>query len=167
MRAQKKPWVLDPVFVDASPPRLELVRLCLVGCPAVLRCNAAEFEALAGSSAQAETVRAFSEAHGVVVALTGPVDLVTDGRRSASIENGHPLMTRITAMGCAATALVAAFAALHEDAFEAAAAALLVVGVAGEIAAEQAQGPGTFQPAFLDALYSMDQSIITARARTA
>jgi hydroxyethylthiazole kinase len=167
MRAQKKPWVLDPVFVDASPPRLELARLCLVGCPAVLRCNAAEFEALAGSSAQAETVRAFAEAHGVVVALTGPVDLVTDGRRSASIENGHPLMTRVTAMGCAATALVAAFAALHEDAFEAAAAALLIVGVAGEIAAEQAQGPGTFQPAFLDALYSMDQSIITARARTA
>jgi hydroxyethylthiazole kinase len=167
MRAHGKPWVLDPVFVDASPPRLELARLCLIGRPAVLRCNAAEFAALAGSEAQPEAVRAFAEDHGMVVALTGPVDLVTDGRRSASIENGHALMSRITAMGCAATALIAAFAALHQDALEAAAAALLVIGIAGEIAAEQAGGPGSFQAAILDALHGLDQDTVLTRARIA
>jgi hydroxyethylthiazole kinase len=167
MRAHGKPWVLDPVFVDASPPRLELARLCLIGRPAVLRCNAAEFAALAGSEAQPEAVRAFAEDHGMVVALTGPVDLVTDGRRSASIENGHALMSRITAMGCAATALIAAFAALHQDALEAAAAALLVIGIAGEIAAEQAGGPGSFQAAILDALHGLGQDTVLTRARIA
>jgi hydroxyethylthiazole kinase len=65
-------------------------------------------------------------------------------------------MTRVTAMGCAGTALVAALAALHGSAIEAAAAALLITGVAGEIAAHGANGPGTFQPVFLDALFHLD-----------
>ncbi len=165
-RAAKKPWVLDPVFVDASPPRLELARLCLTGCPAVLRCNAAEFTALAGEEASPEAVRAFAAAQGVVVALTGPVDLVTDGTTSLAIANGHDLMTRVTAMGCAATALVAAFTALT-DPLEAAASAVLVIGVAGEIASETAAGPGSFQPAFLDALHALDGAALGARARLA
>lgn len=166
-RAQHKPWVLDPVFIDASPPRLQLARLCLAGSPWVLRCNAGEFAALAAADATAESVRAFAQAHGTVVALTGPVDLVTDGVRTISIENGHPLMTRVTAMGCAVTALIAAFAALHESPLEASAAALTVAGVAGEIAAETAAGPGTFQPAFLDVLFALDAATLGARARSA
>ena len=164
-RAAGTPWVLDPVFVDASAPRLDFARLCLAGRPAVLRCNAAEFASLSGRSVSDETLRDFSASHGAVVALTGEVDRVTDGTRIVAIANGHPLMTRVTAMGCAATALVAAFAGLHADPFEAAAAALLVVGVAGEVAAETARGPGSFQPAFLDALHALDAPAIAARAR--
>jgi hydroxyethylthiazole kinase len=154
--AHGRPWVLDPVFVEASPPRLEFARACLPDGPFVLRCNAGEFAALAGHDATPETVRAFAKAHGTVVALTGAVDLIADGERLLLVENGHPLMTRVTGMGCAATALVAAFTALHGSALEAAAAALLVIGVAGEIAARDAKGPGTFQPAFLDALFDLD-----------
>jgi hydroxyethylthiazole kinase len=164
-RSQAKPWVLDPVFVHASPFRLELACLCLAGCPAVLRCNAAEFEALAGVAPEPDSIRDFAHAHGTVVALSGATDLVTDGERVIRIGNGHPLMARVTAMGCAATALVAAFAAVYADPVEAAAAALIVTGVAGEVAAERAQGPGTFQPAFLDALYDLDPSTLAARAR--
>jgi hydroxyethylthiazole kinase len=164
-RAHNKPWVLDPVFVDASPPRLELARLCLTGRPVAVRCNAAEFSSLAGDVADEDAVRAFAQRHGTVVALTGATDLVTDGTRTIRIGNGHPLMTRVTAMGCAATALVAAFAALESDALEAAAASLLVTGVAGEVAAERAKGPGTFQPAFLDALSALDHFTLYARVR--
>ena len=164
-RADGKPWVLDPVFVDASPPRLDLARLCLAGSPAVLRCNGAEFASLLGRGASDESLRDFSASHGTVVALTGDVDRVTDGERIVAIANGHPLMARVTAMGCAATALVAAFAGLGADPFEAAASALLVVGVAGEVAAETARGPGSFQPAFLDALHALDAPAIAARAR--
>jgi hydroxyethylthiazole kinase len=164
-RGAEKPWVLDPVFVDASPPRLALARTCLGENPAILRCNAGEFASLAGHEASPGAVRDFAAAQRVVVALTGEIDHVTDGRRIVSIANGHALMTRVTAMGCAATALVAAFTALAEDPFDAAACALLVVGVAGEIAAETARGPGTFQPAILDALHQIDAPTIAARAR--
>lgn len=164
-RARAKPWVLDPVFVEASPARLALAQLCLAGAPCVLRCNRAEFVALAGVEASPARLAEFARTTGSVVALTGPSDWVSDGERFLSVDNGHLLMTRVTAMGCAATALVAAFAALTEDGFEAAGAALLVVGVAAELAAEAAAGPGTFQPAFLDALHGLDAAQLRARAR--
>jgi hydroxyethylthiazole kinase len=164
-RAAKRPWVLDPVFVDASPSRLDLARLCLADGPAVLRCNESEFAALSGREASPERVRDFAASQGTVVALTGAIDCVTDGGRIVSIANGHPLMTRVTAMGCAATALLATLTGLDHDPFEAAASALLIVGVAGEIAAETARGPGTFQPAFLDAIHQIDAPMIAARAR--
>ncbi|KAA2237453.1 hydroxyethylthiazole kinase [Salinarimonas soli] len=164
-RGAGKPWVLDPVFVEASPPRLELARLTLAGQPAILRCNAVEAEALTGEAPTPDVVHAFASAHGAVIALTGPTDLVVDGRRLARIANGHPLMTRVTAMGCAGTALLAAFAALEPDPWLAAACGLLVLGVAGEVAGETARGPGTFPAAFLDALDALDGSQIAARAR--
>jgi hydroxyethylthiazole kinase len=164
-RGRGKPWILDPVFVNVSPLRLDMAWQCVAAAPAVVRCNAAEFAALAGTEAQPESIKAFARDHRVVVALTGAVDFVTDGNRSVTIHNGHLLMTRITAMGCAATALIAAFAAQRADTLEAAAGALLAVGIAGEIAAEQSQGPGTFQAAFLDALYALDSATIAARAR--
>jgi hydroxyethylthiazole kinase len=164
-RAARLPWVLDPVFADASPARRELARLCVAGEPAVLRLNPAEFRALAEAEPTPEALAAFAVAHETVVALTGPTDLVADGERVVRIANGHPLMDRVTAMGCAASALVAAFAALHDSRIEAAAAALLAVGVAGEIAGERAAGPGSFQPAFLDALHGLDAAALSARAR--
>src|SRR5829696_4227131 len=106
MRAQGKPWVLDPVFVDASPPRLEMARLCLAGKPSVLRCNRSEFVALSSGEPTVEAVSAYAGALPVVVALTGAIDWVSDGQRFVEIANGHPLMTRVTAMGCATSALV-------------------------------------------------------------
>lgn len=164
-RNHAKPWVLDPVFVEASPPRLEFARSCLAGEPHVLRCNAAEFAALAGENATPASIQAFAKSHATVVALTGVVDLIADGNDVLCVENGHPIMTRVTAMGCAGTALVAAFAALHGSAIEAAAAALLVTGVAGEIAAHETSGPGTFQPAILDALFHLDLATLVTCGR--
>jgi len=108
-QAQDRAWILDPVFVDASSPRLEFACACLAKRPWVLRCNADEFRALVGDDASPETAQAFAKAYGTVVALTGAEDLIADGIRIIRIENGHPLMIRVTAMGCTATALVAAF----------------------------------------------------------
>ncbi|WP_230533637.1 hydroxyethylthiazole kinase [Microvirga roseola] len=164
-RTHGKPWVLDPVFVEASPPRLEFARSRLADRPHILRCNVTEFAALAGNDATPDAVQAFARTHGTVVALTGAVDLIADGMRNLRVENGHPLMTRVTAMGCAGTALIASFAALHGNAAEAAAAALLVTGVAGEVAAHEANGPGTFQPAFLDALFHLDPPTLVTCGR--
>jgi hydroxyethylthiazole kinase len=100
-----------------------------------------------------------------VVALTGTIDRITDGAQWAVIENGHPLMSKVTAMGCAASALNAAFLGVESDAFVASAAALLAFGVAGGIAGERATGPGSFGVAIIDALYALDERGLNEKAR--
>ena len=100
-----------------------------------------------------------------VIGLTGETDVVTDGARIATIRNGHPLMARVTAMGCVASALVATCLAVESDAWLATAAALLAIGVAGEGAAARARGPGSFAMEFLDALDRLDRDALLARAK--
>ncbi|NJN46792.1 MAG: hypothetical protein HC808_10280 [Candidatus Competibacteraceae bacterium] len=91
--------------------------------------------------------------------------LITDGHRRIEIANGHPLMTRVTGLGCAGSALIAAFLAVAEDGFAAATQALLSLGVAGEQAAMQAAGPGSFQWAILDWLYRLDEPLLEQQAK--
>jgi hydroxyethylthiazole kinase len=159
------PWVLDPVFVDRSAPRAEFARELIARSPTVVRLNHAEFAALAGAEPSREAVMAAAADNELTIGLSGAADLVTDGARAASIGNGHPLMARVTAMGCAGSALVAACLAVEDDAFVAAASALTIIGVAGEVAAEKAQGPGSFAAAILDALYRLDTATLAARAQ--
>jgi hydroxyethylthiazole kinase len=159
------PVVLDPVFADVSAPRLALARDIVARRPAVIRLNAAEFAALAGRPCDAGAVAAFARETGAVVALTGATDLVSDGARTVAIGNGHPLMAKVTAMGCAAGALIAAMLGAGAPPLAAASGALALFGVAGETAGETAQGPGSFAAAILDALAGLDEAAIVARAR--
>ena len=106
-----------------------------------------------------------SRRHGLVIALSGETDLVSDGTRAAAIANGHPLMAKVTAMGCAGSALIGACLGVEADAFRAAAAGLVLLGVAGEVAAQGAKGPGSFAAAFIDALAELDGDVIIRRAR--
>jgi hydroxyethylthiazole kinase len=156
-----KPWVLDPVLIDRSPPRAIYARDLAARRPFAIRLNAAEFTTLA----EAAPPEVFALRNSAVVALTGESDVVTDGTRIARIANGHPLMARVTAMGCAESALVAAALAVQSDAFRAVASALLVFGIAGDIAGETANGPGTFGVHILDALFNLDRATIRARAK--
>ncbi|HOV04961.1 MAG TPA: hydroxyethylthiazole kinase [Kaistiaceae bacterium] len=155
-----RPWALDPVFVDASPLRLEFARRLLAGRPSLVRANASELAVLAEDGAGA-----LADATGGVVALTGRLDRVTDGVRSLEIANGDPLMERVTAVGCAGTAVMCAFLAVAEDPFAAAAAGLAVMGIAGEIAAERSAGPGSFAVALIDAVYALDGADIEKRIK--
>ncbi|HRF42886.1 MAG TPA: hydroxyethylthiazole kinase, partial [Candidatus Competibacteraceae bacterium] len=98
---------------------------------------------------------------------TGAVDYVTDGTRVLAIHNGHPLMTRVTGLGCSATAVIGAFLAVEPDAFLATVAALVVFGIAGEMAAKWAAGPGSLQVALLDALYALDEATLEKHAQVA
>jgi hydroxyethylthiazole kinase len=161
------PWVLDPVLIDRSEPRAELARMLAVKEPRVVRGNAAEFGALIQGEPDADALDRFALDNITVAACTGAVDLVTSGAKRARIENGHPMMTQVTGIGCAEAALVAAFVAVEDDEFVAAAAGLLVMGVAGEQAAVEAQGPGSFAVALIDALASLDAASIEAKARIA
>jgi hydroxyethylthiazole kinase len=158
---EAKPWVLDPVLIDRSPPRAIYSRDLVTRRPSAIRLNEAEFAALA----EAAPPEVFARRNRAVVAITGASDVVTDGTRIVRIANGHPLMGRVTAVGCAESALVAAALAVEPDALKAVASALLIFGIAGDIAGETANGPGTFGVHILDALFNLDRAMIRARAK--
>jgi hydroxyethylthiazole kinase len=162
---EQRPWVLDPVFIDRSRPRAEFARSLMARRPRAVRLNGAEFAAIA----QAEPSDGVLQRHALdqlcVIALTGVTDVVTDGVRTAKIENGDPLMGRVTAMGCAGTALVAACLAVEADSWVATVAALLAFAVAGECAAARARGPGSLAVEILDALAGLDRATLLAHAR--
>jgi hydroxyethylthiazole kinase len=177
------PRVLDPVGVGATPYRTREAAALLTLGPTVVRANASEVLALAGdcglgpatagqgvdathdSLLAREAAQALARRFGVIVAVSGPVDLITDGARIALVRNGHPLMARVTALGCALSGLVGGFLASWPDPLEACVAAFVVFGLAGEQAAAKAQGPGSLAMHLLDALYVMDEATLVSGAR--
>ncbi len=179
MNAAGRPWVLDPVGVGATRFRQDLCERLLDLRPTVIRGNASEVLALAGLGGAARGVdtgdsvgaaeaaaRSLVARTGGVVAVSGPVDLVTDGARVLRIANGDPLMTRVTALGCSLNGVIAAFCAgAGVPALEASAAAMASFGLAGEEAARGAGGPGSFEPAFLDALAAQTPEALDRGAR--
>src|SRR5262249_27738727 len=113
------PWVLDPVFIERSPPRAAFAKSLLAKRPRVVRLNRAEFGAFSPGKSDDAALARFAKSKRAVVGLTGETDLVHDGARLAGIANGHPLMARVTAMGCVASALVGACLAVEPDAWKA------------------------------------------------
>lgn len=180
-KGRGKPVVLDPVGAGASRLRTRTARDLLARVkPAIVRANASEVLALGGAAsgargvdsqhtvAQARAVAvALARAYGSVLVVTGPDDYITDGRREALVGNGHPLMARVTGTGCAATAITGAFAAVEEDPFVAAIAALAVYGLAGEWAASHAQRPGSYGIALLDGLDAVTPEMVRTGAKVA
>jgi hydroxyethylthiazole kinase len=159
--ASNLPWVLDPVFADRSPGRAAFARELLARRPAALRLNRLEAEAV-GRPALDE-----AEAAGTVVALTGRTDRIALAGYTVTVEAGHPLMGRVTAIGCALGAVVAACLAAARRTgappLEAVHGAVLGFGLAGAAAGREAGGPGSFVPAFLDALYAMERILAAER----
>ena len=172
MKERRKPWVFDPVGVGASAYRTSVAHDLLAIGPDVIRGNASEILTLAGvvlgggkgvdsvhGSEQAiEAADALAAKTGAVVAVTGKIDYVTDGKRSQRIANGHPMMTRVTALGCTASAIVAAFLTVEDDALAASAEALAIYGLAAERAAILADGPGSLRWRLLDELAALDET---------
>jgi hydroxyethylthiazole kinase len=103
--------------------------------------------------------------YGCVAAVTGQTDAISDGQRVVLIDNGDPLLTRVTGTGDMATGIIAACAAVESDMLRATAAGLLAFGVAGEIAVRHAHGPGSLRPALLDALSSLDTTTLVHEGR--
>jgi hydroxyethylthiazole kinase len=161
----RRPWVLDPVLIDRSPMRALLARDLLSRGPAALRLNAAEFATLSGHEANTDTVGDLAGEHSTVIALSGSTDVIADATRRAALANGHALMAKITAMGCAASALVAACLAVETDTWQASLAAMTIFGVAGEMAGANTGGPGSFAGSFLDELHRLTPATLVARAR--
>ncbi|MEG1833011.1 MAG: hydroxyethylthiazole kinase [Burkholderiaceae bacterium] len=166
--AAGRPWTLDPVAAGVLAYRTSALHGLISHKPAAIRGNASEILSLAGitaagkgvdstaaSSAAIAAAQSLALMSGAVVAVTGEIDYVTDGHQTWSVTGGHPLMTRVVGTGCALSAVVAAFTAGAPDRLVATAAACAVMARAGELATRVAAGPGSFLPAFLDAIYLM------------
>ena len=172
-KARSLPVVMDPVGAGASRYRTRTaLELLAASSNAIVRGNASEIAALTGSAittrgvdssmealAAKDAAMELARAHGCVVCVSGATDLVTDGETCATLTGGSPLMTRVTGMGCTASAFCAAFAAVAgADAdddrkaarMDATVSAMAVMSAAGGLAAKEAAGPGSFLPAFLD-----------------
>jgi hydroxyethylthiazole kinase len=183
--ARGLPVVLDPVGAGATPYRTRIVEeLITLSPPSVIRGNASEIMSVAGhggrtrgvdSTASAdralESARALSERVGSVVCVSGAVVHVVDARtgRAAHLRNGHPWMTRVTGMGCSASAIVGALCAVAADPFRATVSAMALFGVAGELAVEElharAHGVGGLQNALVDTLQLLDQTTFERRLK--
>jgi hydroxyethylthiazole kinase len=174
-----RPIILDPVGAGATRFRtVTAQRLLRDAPPAVIRGNASEIRALysaeqgtkgvdstRASEEALEAALALARHYDCAVSVSGATDLIVSESAVIRISNGHPLMPRVTGLGCTATALIGAFAAVNSSPLLAAAHAMAVMGIAGEIAATRAAGPGTFQVHFLDALYLLQESDIRQRLK--
>lgn len=171
------PWVLDPVAAGLGWRTGLAHELLEISAPTIIRGNASEVLALLGGSGgrgvdathstddSVEAAQALASSHGCVVAVSGPVDRLTDGARSVEVHNGHELMTRVTGVGCALGALMAAAAAVDPDPLLAATTATAALTVAAEDAAVDALGPGSFAVALLDALAALSPEALAEQVR--
>lgn len=173
-----RPWVLDPVGVGASHVRRELVgRLLEIYHPSVIRCNASEIleihkmmcgenhmgtdishgvDAVLGidDGKVIEVANEVAARYSVVVSVSGATDYITDGKIVECVKHGSPIMPKVTAMGCTASAITAACLAISPGKpLDAALAAMNIMGICGERTAAKAEGPGSFVPLFIDQLY--------------
>jgi hydroxyethylthiazole kinase len=183
--AAGKPWVLDPIGAGALPWRGGVAVRLLSYFPAVIRGNASEINGLAGLGGGARGVDSSTDPadavpasvdlleHATAVSASGLVDHAVGRVGEAGrivlvrIAGGSSLLPRVTATGCALGALVAAYASVAPDPFTGLVAAHVHFSVAAEIAAKAASRPGSFAPAFLDALDAVDEDALRAMARIA
>ncbi len=181
-RELSKPIALDPVAMGATLFRRRLIdKLRNTATPTVIRGNVSEISALkslhwsgkgvdaTGSAKNAsELVRSVAKETGSTIAATGAIDFVSDGIDVFTVGNGHRLMSRVTGTGCVATALIAAFLAVQPSALAATLNALIVMGIAGELAAEApaTKGPGSFSVNFLDSFDRLSLDILESRMKT-
>jgi hydroxyethylthiazole kinase len=173
------PVILDPVGSGATSFRTNTFRRLVSEVKlSVVRGNASEIlsigsdyvstrgvETAHGAEEALETARAAAKEIDSVAAITGPVDIVTDGARVIRCYNGHPLLGLVTGTGCAATAAIAAFNSIKSDSLEAASAGLAFFGLAGEVAGARAHSPGSFMVALLDALHEITPEEFQGKAR--
>jgi hydroxyethylthiazole kinase len=168
------PVIFDPVGAGATPYRSEISREIIEVCkPSIIRGNASEIMALDdrnartkgvdsvhSSDAALEAAKALALQSGAVVVVSGARDYITDGNRVETVDNGNPMMSRVTGMGCTATAIVATFAAINRDYLEAATHGMYIMGITGEIAALMSKGNGSLQMNFLDVLFNLGEDEI-------
>lgn len=168
------PVVLDACGAGATPFRdaktAELLAKVRID---VLKGNASEIARVAGVEVNTKGVDAgqvqgnlkmiaqgLARKCACVVVITGEEDIVTDGRTTYAVANGHELMTAVVGTGCMAASVIGTFAAVERDYALASACALAAYGLAGESAALSASGPASFKQRLFDSFYRLDQNTV-------
>lgn len=184
------PVVLDPVGAGASRIRTETALKLLEEVRfTAIRANISEIKTLASGSgttkgvdadaadkvteenldAALELIKAFALKTGAIAAVTGEIDIVTDGKSSFCIRNGHPMMSCVTGTGCQLSVLTGAFLAANPaEPLKAVAAAVCVMGIAGEIAYKRlspADGNSSYRNYIIDAVFRMTAEELKKRAK--
>jgi hydroxyethylthiazole kinase len=173
------PVIFDPVGAGATPYRTEVAqRICEELDLAIIRGNAAEIANSIGETWEIKGVDAGEVGGNVeelarnaakklksVVAITGEVDVITDGTTLYTVSNGDEMLTLVTGTGCLLSSVLGAYAAVEKDFVVAATAGIATYGVAAELAKQQANSPGSFQIAFLDKLYEITPQLVEQYAR--
>lgn len=180
MNRRQRPVVFDPVGAGFTPYRDKAcLRILTDNRIDIIKGNASEILAIASrhcldlpGSAEAvtkgvdttarteaalEAAQKIAEKLSCVVAISGATDIITDGKKVERINISTPMMESVTAMGCTASAIVAAYAAVVPDLFLAATAGMTAMSIAGRKAAETAQGPGSFAVAFIDNIFVLGE----------
>lgn len=160
------PWVLDPVAAGVLNYRTNLVKELIKYKPSIIRGNASEILALVGSESNGkgvdstdsskdaiELAKNYAKEIGTVIAISGEIDYITDGNEILRVPGGHEIMTKITGTGCSLGATMAAFLSVSKNPLMAAYVASTIFAKAGEQAAKDSKGPGSFQVEFIDNLY--------------
>lgn len=169
--AKKIPVVLDCVGVGATSLRdTEAKRLLESIHIDIIKGNSSEIGKLAGAKAQTKGVEALSVEGNLIdlskklaleqkatVVITGKEDIVSNGKETFLVKNGDAMMGSIVGTGCMAASVIGAFAAIEKDYSIASAAALACFGIAGELAAEKSNGPGSFKENFYDEIYNLNK----------
>lgn len=185
------PVILDPVAAGASRLRGDMcARLLAEGLISVIRGNASEVRALAAGAGQESGVEAdlhdqinehnlaesaawlrdFARRTGTVVQLTGAIDVITDGKRTAVLSGGSELLRRITGAGCMLTSLTGVYCgAVPDKLLEAAVTASEVMKHCGEQAEarvrKEMEGTASFRTRLIDAVSLLDAEEIASNAR--
>lgn len=186
LHASDTPWVLDPVGIGMGEVRTRILMHMREATPSIIRCNASEAIALASlweletspsaagvkgvdSTDEVDAARdaaiALARHIGGAVAVSGPIDLITNGSLVARSTGGSSLMEKVTGFGCALGGVTAVYAACA-DAFTAALCGCAAFNCAATRAAAQADAPASFKVAFLDELYRASAEDIAANPLT-
>jgi hydroxyethylthiazole kinase len=184
------PVILDPVGAGATAYRTEVAKRIIDEVKlAVVRGNLSEIKTLYGIEVQTkgvdsgeiidgnadeftlakEIAKDFAKKLGAVVAITGAVDIITDGRTVYTAHNGHKIMSKITGTGCMCTSLIGSYLGSVDNKLLAALAGITSMSIAGEVAYDNfdktKEGTGTLKAKIIDAIYNLDDEVIIERGK--
>jgi hydroxyethylthiazole kinase len=166
---KKIPVVFDAVGVGATRFRNEMAAKILDSAHIdLIKGNYSEIAKLAGENVKTKGVEAtsinvdpkkvakeFAKSTASVVVMTGKEDIISDGKKISVVKNGHELMGSIVGTGCMVASIIGIFASINSNYYEAARDALCYFGVAGELAAEKSNGPGSFKVNLYDEVFRL------------
>lgn len=166
-----KPIVFDPVGVGASKFRTETAqKIISTATPHVIRGNASEIMALAqltnnskgvdstiSSDTAVAAAQKLSQELNNTIVISGATDYIVSNNQISEVVDGSFLMTKVTGMGCTATAIIGACVGVESDFHLASCVAMKTMGKAGNDAEKKSNGPGSFQMNFLDSLYNLKE----------